>query len=423
MKRRNWMMGSILALSAMVALAGCQTSQTSQAAPEPVTAPAPAPAPVMAPQSGTVSAMIAIPTGDKATSGMLIEKVAPAEVSAGQTFTYSIVVTNLTKVSLQDVTVTDKLPDDYKLDSADPRAEVSSGQLIWNLGTLAPREARKITVTGSGSKVGTLTNCVTGSYALAACVATNVTQPALKLEKTVSPDTALKCDPITELLTVTNNGTGVSRNVKIVDQLPAGLTTADGKQAIEIMVGDLSPGAAKSFKTALKATQTGKLESTATATADGGLKSQAADGTTVLAPALTLTKTGPKKEFVGRQLTYDLVVTNNGDGPAKNTMVSDGVPVGTTFVSATDSGAVESGSVVWKLGTLDAGKSKKLTLVVRADQIATVKNAAAASADCADAVTARAETEVVGIPAVLLEVVDNPDLGFLRFQNRLQRFF
>ncbi|MBX9737501.1 MAG: hypothetical protein K2X32_11300, partial [Phycisphaerales bacterium] len=57
------------------------------AAAEP--APAPAPARAAAPAPSSNSSVMYYPTGDRATSAIMLERFAPAEVISGQEFDYS----------------------------------------------------------------------------------------------------------------------------------------------------------------------------------------------------------------------------------------------------------------------------------------------------------------------------------------------
>ena len=79
--------------------------------------------------------------------------------------------------------------------------------------------------------------------------------------------------------------------------------------------------------------------------------------TTVNAAAdLALTKTGePDPVLVGQQLTYTLEVVNTGPQGADNVAVTDTLPTGVTFNSATPSQgscSQSSGTVSCALGTL-----------------------------------------------------------------------
>ena len=67
----------------------------------------------------------------------------------------------------------------------------------------------------------------------------------------------------------------------------------------------------------------------------------------------------------GEELTYELAWVNNTDGDA-NVSVTDTLPDGVEFVSASDGGALgERGKVTWDLGTKAANTSGSVTLTVR----------------------------------------------------------
>ena len=396
---------SLLSLvCAAMLLAGCESRQPTES----TTDSTPKATPTYRAPAGSVSTSVAIPTGDRSTSGLYIQKTAPGEVSLGQEYSYTLKVTNLTGASLNNVQIVEELGSNYKLASSSPEAKKDGKMLVWDLGSLNPRQTMTLTVTGEATGEGQLKNCVTGSYELAGCLVTSVTKPALKVTKEQTPS-VLVCDVIEYKATVTNNGSGVARGVKIVDELPAGLTTSKGESVLSVDLGDLNPGKSKTVTTKLKAAKSGNYESTVKATAAGGLKSNATKSTKVSQPKLAITKTGTKKLYAGSNIDYTISVSNTGDGVAKNVTINDGVPAGTTFVSASNGGKVSNNSVTWKLGDLQPGAKKTVTLKVKANKILTVHNAAAATADCADAVTAKASTVVEGVPAILLEVVDIND--------------
>nr|WP_157885856.1 FctA domain-containing protein [Parolsenella massiliensis] len=68
---------------------------------------------------------------------------------------------------------------------------------------------------------------------------------------------------------------------------------------------------------------------------------------------------------VGEELTYELTWVNNTDGDA-SVSVTDTLPDGVEFVSASDGGALgDNGKVTWDLGTKAANTSGSVTLTVR----------------------------------------------------------
>ena len=124
-------------------------------------------------------------------------------------------------------------------------------------------------------------------------------------------------------------------------------------------------------------------------------------------PIVDITTSCPDLRYLGRDVTFELTVNNRGDGAALNVVVRQTVAGGVQFVNADNEGARDGGAVVWHLGTLDAGKTRLLKTTMRCDQIGKVSNSATVSY-CAEGVTACA-FEVKGIPAILLECVDDPD--------------
>ena len=337
-----------------------------------------------------------------------LEKNMPKEVQLGGSFDYSITVTNLTDSMVTDVVVTEHLPENFELESASPTAKKDGDKVVWTFASLGPGKSRQITVTGKASDAACVQNCATVKYLVPACAYAKVVQPKLRLTKT-APSEVLLCDPIPVKFRVTNSGSGSTQDVKIVDTLPAGLRTADGKNSVTFSAGTLAPGQSKEFSTTLKASKTGEYVNKAVASAAGGLKSQATTKTVVRQPVLTVAKSGPKLMYLGRSVSYEITVTNKGDAPATNTVINDTIPSGVTAVRPSSGGTVSGSKVVWNVGTVPANGSRKVSVSYTPSRAGTFANTATASAKCADGVTASARTSVKGIPAVLLEVVDLVD--------------
>ncbi len=89
--------------------------------------------------------------------------------------------------------------------------------------------------------------------------------------------------------------------------------------------------------------------------------------TNVLVPALTLSKqlTSPTQAQIGQQVQYTLRYGNAaGAAPAQNAVLTDTLPVGLQYVSATTAPAVAGQVLSWSLGTLAAGGSGVIDLVL-----------------------------------------------------------
>lgn len=403
------MLAAVMSAMSMVAV-GCHTT-------EPRPAPAAEPAPAVSgcksyrPAAGANMAVtqMAFPTGEVATSAVLLSVVTPQEVRAGQPYTYQLHVTNLTSGTLQSVNVSASQAQNFDVTTSKPEATRSGGGFNWNLGNLASCETRVIEVTGRADAVGTSANCLSVSYNNLLCTAVRVTQPALAITKT-APSEVLICDPIPLVLEVKNTGTGVASNVVVRDQLPAGLVTTDGKSTVEQAIGNLNPGEAKRVTIQAKANKTGSYQNTGTAAAEGNLTANSNTTTTVVRqPVLAIACAAPERIFLGRNATFTFTVRNTGDAASANTVVTVPMAAGATFVSATEGGAPSAGGVSWNLGTLAAGASRQVAMTVTPAGIETMSLTATAQGVCAAPVTANCVTAIEGIPAVLLEVVDLVD--------------
>lgn len=80
-------------------------------------------------------------------------------------------------------------------------------------------------------------------------------------------------------------------------------------------------------------------------------------------PQVTVTKTAPAVADAA-QVTFDLEFKNDGALPALEAVLTDTLPQGVTFVSATDNGVEAGGVVTWQLGNLGEGESGKVSVTV-----------------------------------------------------------
>lgn len=340
-----------------------------------------------------------------------ITKDAPAESTVNATFDYSIVVNNPSMVTATNVVVTDVLPDGIEYVSSTPSARAEGQHLSWSLGELAGGQQSSIAVKVRGTRPGTFENCavVTADMNLEArdCATTRIVNAALAIEKTC-PSEALICENIPFQIIVRNTGDGPATNVRIMDELPEGLQTLDGRTSMVFDAGTLEAGQAKQATYEAKASRAGTFVNNASVTADGDLTAKTSCTVNVREPVLAVTKESPEMRFVGRPIEYSITVSNTGDSPARDTVLVDRMPAGAEYVSATDNPQQASGTLTWRLGTLAPGESKTVTVVLRSNVAGTLKNDASATAVCASA-NASGSTDIRGIPAILLEVIDIED--------------
>jgi uncharacterized repeat protein (TIGR01451 family) len=129
----------------------------------------------------------------------------------------------------------------------------------------------------------------------------------------------------------------------------------------------------------------------------------------VIRPLIAIEKDGPARVSLGREVTYRIVVSNKGNAPVNQLVVTDTIPETSAFVSASDNGTFAEGVVSWNPGSMAPGKQRELKVTVRARQIGTMVNRARANAANCPTVSDDATTVVEGVAALLMEVVDSPD--------------
>lgn len=351
---------------------------------------------------------MAFPTGLRDSSGLLLEKVVPAEVMVGKPFTYEYKVINLTDYPLSDVVVVDRVTDNFqRTDSSPAAATVDGGLATWRFEQLGPRETKTITVTGSSSTEVTIITCGWATYMPILCEPIRVVKPAIELVKTM-PAQVLQCDPIPVKLTVRNSGSSTLTGVKVTDNLPSGLTTDSGQSTVSFDVGTLTAGQSRELTFNAKAARTGEYNNPAMATSAQGVEAEAQASVRVVKPVLTIACETPERAIFGRNFEMCLTVRNTGDAPSANSVVTASLSGG-RFVSATDGGAVAGANVSWNLGSLEAGATRRICMTVVADAGSTVNFTASVQGVCADPANTTCRTIVEGVPGILLEVVDDVD--------------
>lgn len=339
---------------------------------------------------------------------VVLTKQMPANTTIDAQFTYTIVAKNVSDVPVGNVVVTEMTPNNLKVLGTSPKAKVEGNIITWTMPKLDAGQSVTLGVTASATGEDCAQTCALVKYDPLVCAAVQITKPSLKLEK-VAPKEVLACEQIPVKLTVTNTGTGTAKNVVVTDTLPDGLVAANGQKKLVFNAGDLGAGQSKQFTAVLNAEDTGKYENKAVAESSDGLKAVASTTTMVTQPVLTIAKSGPERRYLGRSVSYDITVANKGDATATDVVLTDTVPSGVTDVVACCGGNVSADKVVWNIPALKAGETKKFTVSYKPTRVGTIRDTASVTAKCAEGVDASAQTQIAGIPAVLLEVIDIDD--------------
>jgi uncharacterized repeat protein (TIGR01451 family) len=345
-----------------------------------------------------------------AAGAVALRKHTPAQVRVGQDFEYRIDVINTADAPVHNVVVVEQVPPNLNLIRNSPQAQrTEDGRLRFEFPTLAPRETASIRIVGQAQQPGQLTSCATVTYEPRSCATIDVVAPQLSF-RAAGPQEALLCERIPLAFQVTNTGTGIASNVVIIEQLPQGLVLADTSSSqISIPLGDIPGGATREHTVYLKALDRGRYEFTPEIRSASGLWASVRGTTQVTEPILAINTSSPQQQLVGTDVTYQINLRNTGDAQARDTVVAQQLPPSARFVSADQGGQLQGGQIVWNLGVLPPDASRQLSFTVRPGQTGDYTAPAVARAHCARDVDAPVRLAVQGIPALLLEVVDNND--------------
>ena len=384
----------------------------------------------------------------------VVKTVTPNPAVPGETVTYQIVVRNAGPSDAQGVTVNDTLPAELTGVSVTPSQGTCTGGNC-SLGIVPAGDSATVTI------VGTVKSNVTAGFTNNVSVGSTTTDPAPgnnngTAPSTVAPNADLSLGIIstptsrggttaTVTVTVRNNGPSdavgtvvtvtlpASTTVNdISSQLPAGWTAVDnGNGTVTISAGagvGLTPGQVVDLPIVVNVASDvepgSSLEFTAattSATPDATPSNNSGNSdTSIIGLAdLVLTKTGPTAVIAGEQITYTLIVTNNGPSTAQSVDVKDALPAGVNLVSAsvTRSGTGNSlcGGTVCQVGDMAVNEVVTITVVGDVDSgvadgmVAT--NVATVFSDTPDPVAANnSDTAATTVNALALLTVSKHDL-------------
>lgn len=338
-------------------------------------------------------------------SPITIEKSVPGEVGVGTDFEYRLVVRNTTNTTFRNVVVTEEFSPNFQLSAAGPKpTQLTNTAASWQISQLGPQQSQVIRIVGQAKTAGSLQGCSAVTFSPHLCTAINATQASLRLVKAAPAQVGI-CERLPLRFTVTNTGSGVARNVVIQDE---GLRNAQGLP-LTLNVGDVPAGESRSVDAQLQPARTGEFSSKAIATAAGGLRAEASSSTKVTQPVLAITQDGPAKLLLGRAATFNITVTNKADCEARDTIIEQHLSQGTTVRGVSAGGQVQGNRVVWNVGTLAAGQSRRVAMTVEQAAAGGFSSIATAKSRCAQQVSAASRATVKGIPAILLEVIDASD--------------
>ena len=311
-------------------------------------------------RSGTITLSAASePTGEDPTTGIVD---ATADGSSNLTVDFGIVTAGT--VSLGNVVFED-INDNGRRDSSDPTiAGVSVNLYADANGDGIPDGAALATTTTNAGGSYLFTNLIAGKYVVGIIVPTGFRS---------STDSATTANP-------DNN----------VDSDDNGLTSTGASVysgTITLSVGGEPRGE-------------GTTPGIADATPDANSNVTVDFGITRGRTRITITKrANVTAQRVGGLVVYTIAVTNRGTAPARNVQICDTLPVGMSFVSASEGSRKLSGRRCWTISTLSAGTTARMriTLRVTVNASPTITNIALVTAGNATRAFSAARVSGVGV--------------------------
>jgi uncharacterized repeat protein (TIGR01451 family) len=330
-----------------------------------------------------------------------------ATADAGGLVTYTVTVTNVGNQDATGVVVADSLPSSTSFEPAgsDPSWSCSGTSCSLTVGDLAAGAGasfdlvvRVDSTLPAGLDELVNTAVVTADEDLDG--SNDTAQEITPLGTGVGPDLTIAKDDggatadagglVTYTVTVTNVGNQDAAGVSVTDTLPGSTSFEPAGSdpswscsgtSCSLAVGDLAAGDVASFDLVVRVDATlpaglEELVNTAVVTADEDL-----DGSNDTAQEITPLGAGIGADVsiakddggatadAGGLVTYTVTVTNVGNQDATGVVVADSLPSSTSFEPAgSDPGWSCSGSsCMLHVGSLSAGESRSLALVVRVD--------------------------------------------------------
>jgi uncharacterized repeat protein (TIGR01451 family) len=317
----------------------------------------------------TLPAAAALPA--RTTPSVVVETVCPETVSFGQEYTYKLIVRNGGTAGVGNVRVENEIPAGARFVSCDPQGEVNGDQIVWALGGMEAGAEKHLTVKVKAGDEGEARTRATVTFAAAVSARTHVTRPRLTAAVR-GPESARAGEEATFQIKVNNTGSGPANRVLVQAVLSDGLYHPQAQKGglIEAELPMVKAGEERVVALKVAAAKAGLQTLQIVTTADGSQDATAKAAMNVVEPMLVVRQTGPNKCLVGgTDPTFEIELANPGTAATDPVQVQSLLPDGFEFATASDAGALAPNNprtVTWKLPSLPAGGTRKVSLRVKA---------------------------------------------------------
>ncbi len=345
------------------------------------------------------------------TPQVTVEWVKRGEFNVGQECLVDLVVKNAGDSPVSQVAVDAIFPTNVRLTSAEPQPASATDRLTWTFDQLAPASEKRITVKLIPSKRGEIGATAEVRFTGISMAAFAVSEPLLKVSVKSPSKEIMLGDPASQMITVTNPGTGTAQDVKIEAKLSDGLEHPTREDRLVIEVGAIGPGETRTYRLPLAAAKGGTQSVSVVATSSSDASSTDSVEFEVIAPSLKIAVEGPSLRYKGRNAKYTLTITNDGSLANNNIHISQTIADGFKFVAADHHGKYDATvrTINWYVGRLEPGDSTQVNCELHTLQIGEFSHAVQVVSESGVQADARIETRVDGIASLMLELSDLDD--------------
>ena len=239
-----------------------------------------------------------------------------------------------------------------------PRATQSPAKSGFGSNARSAQPSGSASRTGPAARVASVvTRDVPGDRRL-----DGVQAPSLSIEK-LSPREIQVGEPADFQIVIRNVGRVAVDDVQVFDEVPVGTEfieatpnpTQTGKRRLSWDIGTLNPGVEKRINVKLKPTKPGEIGSVAQYT----FAARSSMRTRVTQPVLEITHRSEPQILIGGDVLFDVVVTNKGDGPARDVLIQEDVPEQLNFRDGYR-------EIEYEIGTLAPNQSRNVRLTLKA---------------------------------------------------------
>jgi hypothetical protein len=224
-----------------------------------------------------------------------------------------------------------------------------------------------------------------------------------------SPPQSSLCTGIPITVAITNTGNIPLSKVRLSSTLPNGLLTSDNQVEPVWNLGTIPPGEGRQLSMTINAQTAGRYAIPVRAQSAESTNIDAGTTIEVQAPVLAIDCRLPREIPQGRSTKLCLVVTNLSDISEPSAMVNLTIPEGANLNDIPAETILEGHQLRWNVGALNGHASRELCLVLNQADQGSATFTSMVTGSCSKPAMTSCSTKIIGIPAVLLEVIDTVD--------------